>query len=53
LANIILEYEPALDRKKVVASISALLSVKSKEGGEFIKTKNEADEYEFDLARKE
>ncbi len=51
-ANIVakvLSYEPALVRSKVLGSISAVLSARSKEGGIFTRSENNRKENVYDL----
>ncbi len=49
----VLKYEPdkTADRGAIMATISAMLSARSKEGGEYSRVKNERDEYVYSLKR--
>lgn len=48
----LIQFEPkwGIDRAKAVASISSVLSTKSKEGGVFVKDYNERNEYIYDVS---
>lgn len=52
IVNYIMEYEPdRYERAKVVASVSAVLSQKTKDGGVFKKRYNERNEYIYSINR--